>query len=247
MQRREFFAASAAALVPASLLPKADTTPRPPTKPRRSPPPKSAPVVWSADELQRVLEVCRQDAWAPYAWHYTGPCRRPNWWAAFFTLGFEGGLRHGELLRLRCGDVDLAGRRLTVRPEVAKTRLPITLSLDDLSTAALADDMLSNDDALLFPWTGSRVAFHRQHAKILACAGVIESRGRARVAIVQCPGFEPKAWDDAPETYCIVETSEPMSLCEARQHAKWFNQPRRLQADEWAVVIGAGGRKGVRS
>jgi hypothetical protein len=245
MQRRSFLAASAAALVPASILTKAEADPEPPTKPSRTPP-KPAPVAWSPDALQSVLEVCRQDVWAPHAWHYTGPCRRANWWTAFIALGWETGLRHGELLRLCCGDVDLAGRRLTIRPEVSKTTLPITLSPGDLSTAALADDMLSHDDALLFLWTGSRVAFHRQHAKILACAGVIEPRGRVRVAIVQCPGFEPKTWDDVPARYCIVETSEPMSLCEARQRAKWFNQPRRLQADEWAIVISARGTEASR-
>jgi hypothetical protein len=56
---------------------------------------------WSEKQLEQILEVCRQDAWAASKAHWTCELERSTWWASFFATAWCTGARHGEASQQR--------------------------------------------------------------------------------------------------------------------------------------------------
>lgn len=127
---------------------------------------------WSEQQLGQILEVCRQDAWAKSHRHCTSEVDRAAWWASFFATAWSTGGRHGELLRLRVRDVDLAAGWIRLRAEASKTRRTQRLKLCDLAIGELrANFAFWRESGLAFPWNGHRAKFCKHYRQILSAAG----------------------------------------------------------------------------
>ena len=63
-------------------------------------------------------------------------------WRAFFIVALDTGLRRGELIGLRWGDIDLLQRILRVRRSIGSYDRPDTVGLDELSTKTQAGQRL---------------------------------------------------------------------------------------------------------
>jgi hypothetical protein len=210
---------------------------------------------WSREELEAVLEVVRQDDWAPPDDRFTAPCRRADWWSALFILSWGTVSSLSRCLRLRHQDVDLARGILTIPPEASKLGGIVRQAFPLSAIAALTMLPGSGDDPL-FPWAGDRFSFHRQLRRILSRAfprpapsKVVSHTGMARVAILAgvYEFWAPRNWRSVPSTGTVRDVSEPLSFCEARKQAKAFNLARAEHPAMWAIVVATDGRKAVQA
>ena len=105
------------------------------------------PVAWSRDELFSLLnhiETLRGE--------FSSGCKQRAFWKAWVHLGYESGLRFGDMHELRCSSV--RGRRLTVMQH--KTQRPIGKVLSNDCSSALIDLMARSPDGTVFKWALSR-------------------------------------------------------------------------------------------
>jgi len=134
--------------------------------------PSRVPPAWSELQLEQILDVCRQDAWATSNAHWTCELERSAWWASFFAVAWSTGARHGELLRLRVRDVDLTAGWIMLGAEASKTRRTQRLRLCNLAIGELrANFAFWRESGLAFPWNGHRATFFKHYRQILAAAG----------------------------------------------------------------------------
>jgi integrase len=142
---------------------------------------------WSEQQLEQVLDVCRQDAWATSRGHHTLELERAAWWASFFATAWSTGARHGELLRLRVRDVDLAAGQIRLGTEASKMRREQRLPLCSVAIRELRGNLAfwRQSPRLAFPWSGHRATFCKQYRQILAAAGFpVARRARRRKAVI---------------------------------------------------------------
>lgn len=121
------------------------------------------PTAWTLAEVRQLLETA---ATLPRC----HPCglRRSEWWPLAIRLAWDTGLRWGDLIALRCDDID---GRTAIVPQ-SKTRRPQTGLLSPSTAAALAASLAKCPRAVAVPWGASHEAFTAQVRLLVAKAGI---------------------------------------------------------------------------
>jgi integrase len=178
MQRRSFLSAIAAVLIPLRPSSGSGSTI---VLPRQVRTPEPMPRLWSTDELERLLDVCREDAWSPPTPDHTAGISRADWWMAFILLRSDTAARIGELLQVSAADVELDARQLTLSAAASKLNANrmFLLSKRTINHLRLTSEQRIAS-SLLLPWTGHRATLHKHWRKILAAAGMPIAMGRCR-------------------------------------------------------------------
>lgn len=146
------------------------------------------PVVraWSEGEIIRLLKFVKSSC---------GDMRsgapKPVFWRAFVLLGYESGLRLGDLLELRLADFDQGFHSLMSK--TSKTEELVNRQLSAACAAAVHDLLLHSPDDRLFAWALSRRHVKAQFTKLVFGAGLTGSvrwlrRSGATACEAQAPG-----------------------------------------------------------
>jgi integrase len=128
----------------------------PPLRVRKLRPIRRSPVAWSLEEVRELIHAAE---------------RRPIrslWWSSIIRAGYDTGLRLGDLLSLRCGEVSAV-----IQIRQSKTGRPVSVRLRQ-ETLAAALRLASNKqpDMLLWPLWGRREVFYREFRKIVRASGI---------------------------------------------------------------------------
>ena len=122
------------------------------------------PVAWTHMEVCQLLQACKQ---LPRL----HPCgiRRSEWWALAVQVGWDTGLRWGDMIALRVDQVSAEGviaipQSKTGRPVIARLS-PSTLSFAQLSLQRVPR-------GLLLPWKGSHETFSAQVRRLVQKARI---------------------------------------------------------------------------
>ena len=121
------------------------------------------------DEVERILtacETCCETAVKQYdLYRHSGICLKP--YAMFFYIGFNFGLRKGELLALKKEDIDLNAKTLSVNKSFSNGKIGPTKTKSSRRTFSLDDESLlkldlqmsifNKSDLLFETYTGSRL------------------------------------------------------------------------------------------
>lgn len=169
MQRRSFLSALAAAFVPF----RSWAGSSPATVHLRETEPRHTSRVWTLDELELLLDVCREDAWAPPTPDHTAGISRADWWMSFILLRSDTAARIGELLQIGSADLELGARQLTLSAAASKFNADRMFLLSERTVDQLrltSEQRIAS--SLLLPWTGHRATLHKHWRKILAAAGM---------------------------------------------------------------------------
>lgn len=109
--------------------------------------PLPPPVAWSGNEIGQLL-----DHIDTMRGEFLSGCKHRPYWRAWVLLGYESGLRFGDLHQLRCSSV--RGSRLTVLQH--KTKQPIAKRLSPECVDALHQLVPLSPDGTIFKWALSR-------------------------------------------------------------------------------------------
>jgi len=122
------------------------------------------PVAWTADELARLLQHCES---LPGTFRTSG-CPKALFWKAWVMIGYETGIRMGDLRSLRMDQ--LRGNRLYVIHH--KTGLPQGKLLSDEAVRLFRSLGSLGKDGTVFSWALSRKHIFLHVKKVLQSAGL---------------------------------------------------------------------------
>jgi len=127
-----------------------------PLRVRKLRPISRSPVAWTLPEVRTLVAAAELDP------------LRPLWWSSLIRVGYDTGLRLGDLLRLRRDEI---AESMTVRQ--AKTGRTVSVRLRP-ETLAVAHRHLGypSNSPLLWPLWGRREAFYRALRELVARAGI---------------------------------------------------------------------------
>jgi integrase len=129
----------------------------PPLRLRRLRPISRSPQAWTLDEIHALIAAAE-----------AYPCRS-QWTATLVRVGYDTGLRLGDLLRLRLVDV-LAGHLAVVQ---GKTCRVVHVQLRDVTREALQRFTSGQPPpALVWPLWGRREAFYRHFRRVVEASGI---------------------------------------------------------------------------
>ena len=128
--------------------------------------PLQPPVAWSHEELDSLLTHIDQ-----MRGEFHSGCKERTFWRAWVLLGYESGIRFGDLHDLRVSS--LRGSRLTVLQH--KTKQPIGKRLSEPCVAALHEMAARSTDGTMFKWALSRRWVMVKFAGVVSQAGLCGS------------------------------------------------------------------------
>jgi integrase len=130
---------------------------------------RSTPIPWEPRDCFTLLEV--EQLVAATAGLRRGPgggMHRREWWDLAIRVAWDSGLRWGDQVRLRPGDIH--GDTVVVCQR--KTRRPYCGRLRPSTVAMLADSLRRCPREYVTPWPASHETFRRQFRGLVAKAGV---------------------------------------------------------------------------
>ena len=146
------------------------------------------PVVraWSGDEIIRLLKFVKSNIG-----DMRSGASKSEFWRAFILLGYESGLRLGDLLELELTDFDQGFHCLMSK--TSKTQELVTRHLSAACAIAVHDLFVHSPDDRLFAWALSRRHVKAQFSRLVAGAGLTGSvrwlrRSGATACESQAPG-----------------------------------------------------------
>lgn len=145
------------------------------------------PVVraWSTDELTRLVNSVNSSPGT-----MRSGCKKSLFWRAFVLVGYESGLRLGDLLALRLDSFD-CGFTLLITT-TSKTNQAVYRTLSPQCAAAVHDLFLASRDGTLFAWALSRRHIKAQFKACVSNAGLTGSvRWLRRTGATACEAQSP--------------------------------------------------------
>lgn len=118
---------------------------------------------WTKPEADRLLRVATL-----VPGEHPGGMLWADWWAAFVCVGWDSGLRLGDLLSIRTEDIDETGLLLTVQSKTGWPKLS-PLCPETLRTIARTYPPARE---LVFPWPHCRRYFYDVFRRLVESAGI---------------------------------------------------------------------------
>ncbi len=125
--------------------------------------PAKPPIAWTADELRRLLDTCEK-----LTGTFSSGCQRNLFWTAWVLVGFETGLRYGDLHHLKASQ--LRGTRLYVTHH--KTGQAQGKILSSKAADLIRQLAHRGKDGTVFRWALSRKHLFLQFKNIVKSAGL---------------------------------------------------------------------------
>jgi integrase len=128
--------------------------------------PERAPQAWLADDVERLLEACRQQPGS------IGRAPASVWWLGLVSVAFDSGERIGAILGVRWDDLE--GRWLLARAELRKGGKRDRRYLLSETTAATLKELrtYTRDSGVVFHWPYSYTYVWRRYSQVLESAGL---------------------------------------------------------------------------
>ena len=127
---------------------------------------RPAPDAWTLEEFQKIVDAAQEfrDHW------YRNGINRADWWNAFARVCFDTALRRGDMLAIKCSDVETNAEGSFLRTVQSKTGDGIIHRLNPKTAEAVAKIMTPKREVLFdFPHTVR--AFHDHWKDMLDKAG----------------------------------------------------------------------------
>jgi len=128
--------------------------------------PEESPTAWSANEIGRLLSLCRSGSSGS-----VGQIPAGLFWTSLVATCYWTGCRIGALMRARTADCNLAQGLLTIRAGGQKTRRAQVFALPPEAVKALAA-IHDPGRELLWPWPFHRTRLFAQFRRLVERAGL---------------------------------------------------------------------------